>query len=30
MRFFNTAGPIVADIHYHVSPLRRLDYYEVA
>ena len=29
MRFFNTAGPIVADIHYHVPPLQRLDYDEV-
>ena len=25
MRFFNTAGPIKADIHYHVPPLARLD-----
>ena len=29
MRFFNTAGPIVAGIHYHVPPLQRLDYEEV-
>ena len=25
MRFFNTAGPIVAEDHYHVPPLERLD-----
>ena len=25
MRFFNTAGPIQPDIHYHVPPLTRLD-----
>ena len=25
MRFFNTAGPIKADMHYHVPPLVRLD-----
>ncbi len=25
MRFFNTSGPIVADDHYHVPPLSRLD-----
>ena len=24
-RFFNTAGPIDAEMHYHVSPLARLD-----
>lgn len=24
MRFFNTAGPIDAEIHYHISPLARL------
>ena len=24
MRFFNTAGPIVAARHYHVSPLERI------
>ena len=28
-RFFNTAGPIVAEIHYHVPPLERLDLDEV-
>ena len=25
MRFFNTAGPIAADMHYHIPPLARLD-----
>ena len=25
MRFFNTAGPIIADDHYHVAPLSRFD-----
>ena len=25
MRFFNTAGPIDADMHYHIPPLARLD-----
>lgn len=25
MRFFNTSGPIVAEDHYHVPPLSRLD-----
>ena len=25
MRFFNTAGPIQPDIHYHIPPLTRLD-----
>ena len=25
MRFFNTAGPIDAEMHYHISPLVRLD-----
>ena len=25
MRFFNTAGPIVPEDHYHVPPLQRLD-----
>ena len=25
MRFFNTAGPIKAEMHYHISPLTRLD-----
>ena len=25
MRFFNTAGPIIAEDHYHVPPLQRLD-----
>ena len=25
MRFFNTAGPIKAEIHYHVQLLARLD-----
>ena len=25
MRFFNTAGPIDAEIHYHIPPLARLD-----
>ena len=29
MRFFNTAGPIVAADHYHVPPLERLDRDEV-
>ena len=25
MRFFNTAGPVQPEIHYHISPLARLD-----
>ena len=25
MRFFNTAGPIDAEMHYHIPPLARLD-----
>ena len=25
MRFFNTAGPIQPEIHYHISPIARLD-----
>ena len=25
MRFFNTAGPVVPEMHYHVPPLTRLD-----
>ena len=25
MRFFNTAGPIKADGHYHIPPLECLD-----
>ena len=29
MRFFNTAGPIQRDRHYHVPPLERLDADEV-
>ncbi len=29
MRFFNTAGPISPDIHYHVPPLARFDRDEV-
>ena len=29
MRFFNTAGPISPDIHYHIPPLQRLEYDEV-
>ena len=29
MRFFNTAGPIVAADHYHIPPLERLDRDEV-
>ncbi len=29
MRFFNTAGPISPDIHYHVPPLTRFDRDEV-
>ena len=28
-RFFNTAGPIKADIHYNVDPLKRIDLDEV-
>ena len=28
-RFFNTAGPIIAEDHYHVPPLQRLEYDEV-
>ena len=27
-RFFNTAGPIVPALHYHIPPLARLDYEE--
>ncbi len=27
-RFFNTAGPIIAEDHYHVPPLQRVDYDE--
>ena len=29
MRFFNTSGPIIAEDHYHVPPLSRLDVDEV-
>ncbi len=29
MRYFNTSGPVVADDHYHVPPLDRLDLAEV-
>ena len=29
MRFFNTAGPIIPEDHYHVPPLGRLDFDEV-
>ncbi|MBV7337754.1 ATP-binding protein [Chloroflexi bacterium TSY] len=29
MRFFNTAGPIQANLHYHVPPLMRFDLDEV-
>ncbi len=29
MRFFNTAGPIIPEDHYHVPPLERLDFEEV-
>lgn len=29
MRFFNTAGPIQANLHYHVTPLTRFDLDEV-
>ena len=29
MRFFNTAGPIKPDLHYHVPPLERIDLDEV-
>ena len=29
MRFFNTAGPIIAADHYHIPPLERLDFDEV-
>ena len=25
MRFFNTAGPVIPEKHYHVPPLDRLD-----
>ncbi len=25
MRFFNTAGPVIAEDHYHIPPLERLD-----
>ena len=28
-RFFNTAGPIKADIHYNVDPLKRIDLEEI-
>ena len=28
-RFFNTAGPIVPALHYHIPPLARLDYEEL-
>ncbi len=28
-RFFNTAGPIEPDMHYHIPPLERLDFDEV-
>ena len=28
-RFFNTAGPIKADIHYNVDPLKRIDLDEI-
>ena len=28
-RFFNTAGPIIAEDHYHIPPLQRLDRDEV-
>lgn len=24
-RFFNTAGPIMPDVHYHIEPLSRID-----
>ena len=29
MRFFNTAGPVVPDLHYCVPPLQRLEVDEV-
>ena len=29
MRFFNTTGPVVAEDHYHIPPLSRLDLDEV-
>ena len=29
MRFFNTAGPIIPEDHYHIPPLGRLDFDEV-
>ena len=29
MRTFNTAGPIVAEDHYHIPPLKRIDLVEV-
>jgi len=29
MRFFNTAGPIKSDLHYHLPPLQRLNLDEV-
>ena len=29
MRFFNTAGPMIAERHYHVPPLERLDLEEL-
>lgn len=28
-RFFNTAGPIMRDIHYNISPLMRIDTDEI-
>ncbi|MFT4928886.1 MAG: hypothetical protein ACI8WB_005006 [Phenylobacterium sp.] len=28
-RFFTTAGPIKADLHYHIDPLSRLDWEEI-
>ncbi len=29
MRFFNTAGPIIPEDHYHIPPLERIDFDEV-
>ena len=29
-RFFNTAGPIIPSLHYHVPPLERLDFEELS
>ena len=29
MRFFNTAGPIIPEDHYHISPLERVDRDEI-